>query len=259
MNKRIIYRLGSWMTFRELTPIMAIVGILVIFFLSQIIAVNIVAIVGAIRGMNETEIIKWIDESTPARFGMYLMIGIVGLIFVNLMLKKYRISWSDIGLKHPVWKDGLYALAGYGWYLPLYIVSALFISKIFPVVDLSQKQQLGFDLNVSGAGLIFTGLSLVLIPAVYEEILFRGVLFTGLRKKLSLIVSMIVVSGMFAIAHLEWSAQTPLLWAAAVDTFILSIILVYMREKTGSLWPCIGLHAIKNSVAFAILFVFKVA
>jgi membrane protease YdiL (CAAX protease family) len=36
------------------------------------------------------------------------------------------------------------------------------------------------------------------------------------------------------------------------------MVLAYLREKTGSLWPPIGLHALKNFVAFMALFVFKV-
>ena len=35
-----------------------------------------------------------------------------------------------------------------------------------------------------------------------------------------------------------------------------NLVLIYLREKTGSLWASITLHACKNGVAFAALFVF---
>jgi membrane protease YdiL (CAAX protease family) len=49
-----------------------------------------------------------------------------------------------------------------------------------------------------------------------------------------------------------------LLYIAAIDTFTLSLILVYLREKTGGLWSSMGLHAIKNGIAFVSLFIVHV-
>jgi membrane protease YdiL (CAAX protease family) len=62
---------------------------------------------------------------------------------------------------------------------------------------------------------------------------------------------------LFAAAHLQWGSGAPLLWVAAIDTFVLSMVLSTLREKTGSLWSAIGLHAIKNGVAFTLLFVLR--
>jgi len=50
----------------------------------------------------------------------------------------------------------------------------------------------------------------------------------------------------------------PLLWIAALDTFILSFVLIYLKEKTGSLWPPIGLHMLKNSLAFISIFILHI-
>jgi membrane protease YdiL (CAAX protease family) len=41
---------------------------------------------------------------------------------------------------------------------------------------------------------------------------------------------------------------------AALDTFTLSLVLCYLRQKTDSLWPGIMLHALKNGLAFMSLF-----
>ena len=241
----------------SLTPVIAILGVLIIFILSQILAANVISIVGSTQGLRGDELLNWLDRSTVARFSMYLLVVISGLAMIHLLVRKTNLKWADIGLIRLRWKDLLYALAGYGWYLPIYIVLAVVISNIFPVINLSQKQDVGFNTFATGADLVIIGFSLIILPAFYEEVLFRGVLFTGLRRKLSPIVSALILSVLFAIAHLQWSADAPLLWSAAIDTFVLSLILAYLREKTNSLWPCIGLHAIKNSVAFVVLFVFK--
>jgi membrane protease YdiL (CAAX protease family) len=85
----------------------------------------------------------------------------------------------------------------------------------------------------------------------------RGFLFTSLlkpaavhlRRDLSPVV-------LFAAAHLQIGSGAPLLWTAAIDTFILSLVLCYLRYKTGSLWPGIFLHMLKNLLAFLVIFVF---
>ena len=48
------------------------------------------------------------------------------------------------------------------------------------------------------------------------------------------------------------------LWIGALDTFILSLFLVFLREATGNLWAGITLHATKNLVAFITLFIIGV-
>jgi membrane protease YdiL (CAAX protease family) len=50
-----------------------------------------------------------------------------------------------------------------------------------------------------------------------------------------------------------------LLYIAGLDTFILSLFLIYLREKTDGLWASMALHALKNGVAFVALFVLHVA
>src|SRR5262249_37045858 len=111
---------------------------------------------------------------------------------------------------------------------------------------------------VHGSALWLVFISLVILPPITEEIMIRGFLFTGLRSKLSLIKAGLITSVLFAIPHLQPGSGQPLLWMAGVDTFILSLILVYLREKTGSLAASIGVHAIKNFVAFLALFVVKI-
>ena len=59
-------------------------------------------------------------------------------------------------------------------------------------------------------------------------------------------------------AHLPEGGAAGPLYIAAIDTFILSLFLIYLREKTGSLWSSMTLHATKNGVAFMVLYVLHV-
>lgn len=78
------------------------------------------------------------------------------------------------------------------------------------------------------------------------------------KKGLRVLPAAIVTSLIFAVGHLAESSQGPL-YVAAIDTFVLSLVLIYLREKTGRLWASIGLHAIKNAIAFVTVFVLGVS
>src|SRR5690606_7282850 len=103
--------------------------------------------------------------------------------------------------------------------------------------------------------LILVFISLVLLPPFVEEVLARGFLYTGLKTKWPVWAAAVVTSLIFAAAHLEFGSGAPLLWVAAIDTFTLSLVLIYLREKTGKLGASIMLHMLKNGVAFVLLFI----
>jgi membrane protease YdiL (CAAX protease family) len=101
-----------------------------------------------------------------------------------------------------------------------------------------------------------TFVALVVIAPVAEEALMRGFLFGALRRRLPFIWSTLITSAMFASLHLAGGEQgAGPLWVAAIDTFTLSLALCYLREKTGRLWAGIGLHMLKNGIAFVALFI----
>jgi membrane protease YdiL (CAAX protease family) len=65
----------------------------------------------------------------------------------------------------------------------------------------------------------------------------------------------LLTSALFAVPHLL-EGNGSLLWIGGMDTFVLSLALCYLREKTGSLWAPVALHMLKNGVAYLALFVF---
>lgn len=242
----------------RLAPLNATVAVIVIFFASQIVAVNLMAIIGTLLGYQDDALIDWLSSSDVIRFLLLATTAAVGLGMVATLLKWLKATWREIGLTRLKATHIGQAILGYGWYMLLYIPATILIGWLLTDVNLEQQQQLGFDRGATGIELLVIAVSLIVLPAVYEEVLVRGVLFTGLRKKLSFVGAMLAASLLFGAAHLEWLGDTPLNWAAAIDTFILSMVLIYLRENTGSLWPAIFLHGIKNFIAFIFIFVLKV-
>lgn len=141
------------------------------------------------------------------------------------------------------------------WWLPLLMWAAYMVATIVaavlasfaPWIDMKQAQDVGFtDINLP-IEYIFAFVALVILPPIAEELLFRGYLFGRLREKFGFWLSAVVVSVVFGIVHMQWNV--------AVDVAVLSLFLCYLRERTGSIWASIVLHAIKNGVAYVLLFI----
>jgi membrane protease YdiL (CAAX protease family) len=66
--------------------------------------------------------------------------------------------------------------------------------------------------------------------------------------------AVVVTSLFFGAAHLELGSGGPLVWAAAVDTFLLSVVLCFLRERSGALYAGMLVHMANNLVAFGVHF-----
>lgn len=227
------------------------------FFASQLLVGLAIGLLPALLGWEVARVEALLKDSVLAQFLTILAVEVVLLWLLWQFMKSRRISLRSIGLVKPEYRDITYAIFGYIAYFALLVVLTALVQDIFPGVDFEQEQEIGFNRSTTGSALWLVFASLVILPPITEEIVCRGFLYTGLRNKLPKIVAAIITSIIFALAHLQWGSGNPLLWAAAVDTFILSMVLVYLREKTGSLWSPILVHMMKNGLAFALLFVFR--
>lgn len=155
---------------------------------------------------------------------------------------------QELGLSSlPTWKDILMAPAGLVIYFILSSVLIMIASQIIPGFDVNQVQNTGFNNTHQSSELILAFITLVIVAPVAEETLFRGYLYSKLRKYAPVWVAVLVTSLFFGALHGAWNV--------GVDTFALSIVLCSLREATGSLWASILLHMMKNGIAFYVLFI----
>lgn len=236
-------------------PGRAILGVVASFFAVQILVSIVVAIYVSLRGWDETLSNLWLSE-VPVQFGIVLISEVVTLLIIWLFVRKY--SWSKVkvalGLHQIAWRDIGYVILGVVLYFIAYVVF-LAIAQAFLPIDVEQEQEVGFDAAQGFSGLALTFISLVILAPITEEIVFRGYLYAGLRRWLGIFGGAILTSLIFASPHLMQSTDSRLLWIAGIDTFVLSLVLCYLREKTGSIYAGIGVHAIKNGIAFLALFI----
>jgi membrane protease YdiL (CAAX protease family) len=132
-------------------------------------------------------------------------------------------------------------------YLAVLIGVMSVFSLFFPELS-EQEQNLGFEKSGNNLGqLVLIFISLVVVPPVCEEMIMRGFLFGRLRTRLSFWPVAIIVSAVFALAHGQINV--------AVDTFVLSLFLCHLREKTGAVWSPMIVHMLKNLLGFMLVFV----
>ena len=87
-----------------------------------------------------------------------------------------------------------------------------------------------------------------------EEVVYRGLLFSALRKHLGMITTVLVVSLVFGGVHVfqNWGA-----WVSIVSLMLLSLALTIVRAKTKSILPCVFMHTVNNAVASVLILLNK--
>lgn len=102
-------------------------------------------------------------------------------------------------------------------------------------VDESFTESMAILLQAPILGIIF----LWFIAPVFEEILYRGMVYGGLRRKgHGAVLSGLISALLFSIMHMNV--------AQSVNAFFLGLLFAYVYEKTGNLSTAIWLHMINN-------------
>lgn len=158
---------------------------------------------------------------------------------------KNRLGSAGLGLRHlavtvvmvlPVSLacGQLYMVADKVWKAVLRVLPGLPDIDSIQTTDLLEK--LATDLSTPG--LIFV---LAVLPAVGEELVFRGVIGRGLVARLGVVPGILITSFLFAIVHVH-----P---AHALAVFPLGIALHVLYLATRSIWAPILLHFLNNAWA----------
>jgi len=237
-------------------PLLAVIFVIALYFAASVIAGSILGIALVLMGWNADRISDALtSNSVYIQFTYVVLVELLTVTALVLFLRLYKTTVRAVGLIKPRLKDLAFGALAYPIYFLAFLALATAATHFIPGFNLNQEQELGFE-NITGAlPLLLTFVSLVVLPPIVEELLFRGFLFTSFRARVGFWVATLITSSIFAVAHLPEGGSGGPLYIAAMDTFILSIALCYLREKTGSLWASITLHAIKNGIAYLSLFI----
>jgi membrane protease YdiL (CAAX protease family) len=184
---------------------------------------------------------------------IYLISNVPALIFAYfLAMRPHAVGFlSGIKLKLRAGKlgPGKMILAGLlVWFaaLPLVLVAQLVSMKLLglkgstnPIIALVMEAARSANLS---AILVFY-LTVGVLAPLCEESLFRGFLYSSLRRKLSILPSIAISAGLFAGVHLDGGAFPAL--------FALGAVFAFAYEKTKSTLPGMIAHGLWNSGTFS--------
>lgn len=173
------------------------------------------------------------------------------IIFVPWKFNKiFHTDREELGLSGlPTWTDIGLAPIGFVVAIILSMVATAIFSLI-PDFNATEAQNLGFSPYVVGGERLLAFITLAIVAPIAEEIIFRGWLYGKLRRCLSMPLAIFLVSLAFGIVHLQWNI--------GVSVFAMSIVLCALREITGTIYAGMLMHAIKNAVAFYLIFMMNI-
>jgi membrane protease YdiL (CAAX protease family) len=206
-------------------------------------------IVGAIASVNGSSL------SHPSPAVALISDVLFDLAFVGSAIFFSRVrgrpSWADFGFRRVGVRLAVVSVVVTA--ISYYVVTAVYAS----LFNLRGSDRLPKELGVSNstAALVGATVFVCVIAPIVEEFFFRGFIFGALRQMRIVIagrnigtwVAAIVTGILFGLAH-TGSASSQYL----VPLGFLGFVLCLLRWRTGSLYPCMALHSINNSLALGI-------
>lgn len=122
--------------------------------------------------------------------------------------------------------------------IALFQVTPLFLpdSKKTPFSDMLQASQ--------SVRYVVAFLAVFTAPLV-EEFVYRGLLYSPLKRALGTVGAVSIATILFALVHVPqyWGA-----WASLVGLLLLSLGLTVVRATTKSILPCVAIHTVFNAI-----------
>jgi len=172
----------------------------------------------------------------------------VGFVVVAILFARMAhrpTSAAQFGLRPT--RSGFWRAVGITF--AVYVAYALFTGVWSTIVEIDAEDQLD-DLGIeeSDVALAFALVIVCVGAPIVEEFLFRGFVFPALRNWRGVWPAALITGALFGVIHVTGSPAGALVPLAVLGT---GLCLVY--QWTGSLYPCVALHAINNSIAFGVM------
>ena len=177
---------------------------------------------------------------SPALYSIYLLLVNGTLLAVYFLYNKFsKTNYVNASLLKPKfgWKNLVFSIliALVTLFGSLYLIN--YLTYLMETIGYSPDSSLPLPLS-NGGWLVLNILILALVPAICEELIYRGVVFNGLRK-FGKVGAIFLSALFFALAHgsaMQFFYQ-----------FILGLVLAWVVVKTGSIVYSMVVHFVNNA------------
>lgn len=165
------------------------------------------------------------------------------LVYMLIFAIRKKTLWNETGIR----KTQFAALpSAFIFGVGLQIATVFIINvlcMLFPAVaESAAAPNESYELLLAESSVLSQFVFMAVATPVIEELVFRGLIYTRMKKGMPKIAAMLLSAVVFGIMH---SGAVQFTYAAA-----LGIIMVLIYEKYNSLLPCIFLHAGFNATNF---------
>jgi membrane protease YdiL (CAAX protease family) len=127
------------------------------------------------------------------------------------------------------------------WTIPLGLGMVYVVSFVHDLMVQPEQQDIVTSFPRSGAGVALFILVAVIMAPLFEEIVFRGFIFRGFANSWGWVWGALASAAVFGFAHLQLDVFVPLA--------TLGFVLAWAYKQTGSIWTCITMHVLFNTIA----------
>lgn len=175
---------------------------------------------------------------STALFQLLIGLGAIVLTLVFL-LKVTRLKTKDLRIMLPApWSPG--------FCLPVFLGVANLANLAGALINrLTGSPATSEMLPSGGPELLVQFLALCVMPAIAEELLFRGA-FQGLMRPCGSAAAIFAPALLFGVLHLDL--------AQGLTAFACGVFLGWLAERSGSILPVMLLHLVNNALAFLTIY-----
>lgn len=198
------------------------------------------------------------SEAVDKRASMVASTGFMDILLFLFILRlvtvKHGQSIKALGISiQALLRNIAAALYSYIGFLPVLAVIFFGVVGIARVLNYTPPPEPIYELIFEEKRLLLLAAISVLVSAIgpaVEEVFFRGFLYGALKIKFGIPRAIFFSAFLFSFIHTNVLGFIPIL--------VLGVFLAYLREKTGSLIPCITVHMVHNSALTALMFLARV-
>jgi membrane protease YdiL (CAAX protease family) len=226
-------------------PVALLVGFLVTIFAAAIVTIAIGAPTSPEEAADQPGL------NVGLTFVQHAALIGAALLFARMVARPWP---RDFGLRATRLGPGV------GWALLtvlVFLAATVILALTLGIEEEESTDNVLETLGVGDSALLFLGAVLVVCVAapIAEEVFFRGYFFTALRTSMGIAVATVITGLIFGAIHIPnflGDAATNELIAGVVALSVFGGALCLLYVRTGSLYPCIGAHAINNCLAFSV-------
>jgi membrane protease YdiL (CAAX protease family) len=192
-----------------------------------------------------------IEDATDGEIATGLVLTIIlDVVLIGLAaflsIRRYRLGWGALGLQ-PFDKRL--------WWLPAAtaggaLVGIIVYGAVLQLIgaDAATPQQDDLEpIFQSRVLLPLTGIAVLIMAPLAEEIFFRGFIFGGLVRPLGVPAALAVSGLIFGVFHITDVASL----GVVLPFSLIGVLFAWLYYRSGSIWPSMAAHFLFNVVGFA--------